>query len=262
MKQIEAAAMKGLQDKVCLVTGGAGAIGRAICHRLAEERAMVCVLDCDGARTAETVEWLRAKGSRVSSVECDIAEIEAVRRAVVEAEKLGPIDVLVNCAGWDKLVRFVDSHAGLWDRLIGINLRGPIALHHAVLPSMIARRAGRIINIASDAGRVGSSGEAVYSACKGGIIAFTKSIAREVAAQGITVNAVCPGPTDTPILRSFLDEGEWGKKTFDALTRAIPMRRLGEPDDICGMVAFLASDEARFVTGQVISVSGGLTMNG
>ena len=188
----------------------------------------------------------------------DISNYEEARSAVSGEA----IDVLVNNAGWDRFQNFVDTDPKDWEALIDINLRGPLNMHHLVLPQMISRASGRVINISSDAARVGSSGESVYSACKGGIIAFSKTVAREVARQGITVNVVCPGPTDTPILRGFLGEGEAGKKVYDALVRAIPMKRVGQPDDIPGIVAFLASDEASFITGQVISVSGGLTMAG
>lgn len=255
--------MKGLSDKVMLVTGAGGKIGRAIALRLAEERAIVGALDLSTEHAQESAKLISEREGRAVALQADITDVSSVQNAVNELSRAhGPVDVLVNCAGWDRLVKFIDTDPPLWDRLIAINLRGPIALHHAVLPSMIERKRGAIINIASDAGRVGSSGESVYAACKGGIIAFSKSIAREVAGYGVTVNAVCPGPTDTPLFRSFLEEGDWGKKVFDALAKAIPMRRLGEPEDIAGMVAFLASDEARFVTGQVISISGGLTMNG
>lgn len=149
-----------------------------------------------------------------------------------------------------------------WEQLISINLRGPLNMHHLVVPQMVKRGAGRVINISSDAARVGSSNESVYSACKGGVLAFSKTLAREVARKGITVNVVCPGPTDTPILRGFLGEGEAGQKVYDALVRAIPMKRVGQPEDMPGIIAFLASDEAAYITGQVISVSGGLTMAG
>ena len=159
-------------------------------------------------------------------------------------------------------MNFVDTDAAFWDKIIDINLRGPLNVTHVILKGMVQRGAGRVVSIASDAARVGSSGEAVYSACKGGIISLTKTLAREVATKGITVNCVCPGPTDTPILRSFASEGESGRKVYDALQRAIPMKRMGEPDDIPGVIAFFASEDAAFVTGQVISVSGGLTMAG
>src|SRR5262249_40831696 len=173
----------------------------------------------------------------------------------------GPVDVLINNAGWDKFAYFLETGPELWEQLIAINLKGPINLHHAVLKGMQARKAGRVISIASDAGRVGSSMEAVYSACKRGIIAFTKQMAREMARSGVTLNAVCPGPSETALLGQFL-EGPQGQRIYEGLKRAIPLGRLGQPDDIPGIVAFLASDDAGFVTGQVISVSGGLTMQG
>jgi 2-hydroxycyclohexanecarboxyl-CoA dehydrogenase len=255
--------MQGLSGKIALVTGAGGVIGRAIALRLAREQAIVGALDLDGEAAEATALAITSAGGRAHALQADITDDRAIARAIGElGDAAGPVDVLVNCAGWDRLARFVDTDPALWDRLIAINLRGPIALHHAVLPGMIERKRGAIVNISSDAGRVGSSGESVYAACKGGIIALTKSIAREVAGAGISVNVVCPGPTDTPILRSFLDEGDYGKKLFDALQRSIPMRRLGTGEDIAGIVAFLASDEASFITGQVISVSGGLTMNG
>ena len=188
----------------------------------------------------------------------DIADYSAARRALTDVE----IDVLVNNAGWDRFQNFVDTQPEDWEALIAVNLRGPLNMHHLVVPQMMARKRGRIVNISSDAARVGSSGEAVYAACKGGIISFSKTLAREVARSGITVNVVCPGPTDTPILRSFLGEGEAGQKVHDALVRAVPMKRVGQPADIPGIVAFLASEEAGYITGQVISVSGGLTMAG
>jgi 2-hydroxycyclohexanecarboxyl-CoA dehydrogenase len=245
--------VRGLAGKAVLVTGGGGAIGAALCRRFAAEGARLLVAD----RVRESAERVAAECKGAALV-FDIADHTAGKSALREHA----VDVLVNNAGWDRFQSFVDTKVDDWEQLIAINLRGPLNMHHIVLPQMLARGRGRIVNISSDAARVGSSGEAVYSACKGGIISFSKTLAREVARRGITVNVVCPGPTDTPILRGFLGEGEAGQKVYDALVRAIPMKRVGQPDDIPGIVAFLASDEAAFITGQVISVSGGLTMAG
>jgi len=238
--------------KTVLVTGGGGAIGAAICRRFAKS-ANVLV----GDRNREAAERV-AREVNGKALVFDISKYDDAKKAVAGEA----IDILVNNAGWDRFQNFTDTKPEEWDALIDINLRGPLNMHHLVVPGMLQRGSGRVINISSDAARVGSSGEAVYSACKGGIIAFSKTLAREVARKGITVNVVCPGPTDTPILRGFLGEGEAGQKVYDALVRAIPMKRVGQPDDIPGIVAFLASDEAAFITGQVISVSGGLTMAG
>ena len=238
--------MRGLDGKAVLVTGGGGAIGTAICLRF-------LVAD----RVRESAERVAAECKGTALV-FDIADYAAAKAALAERT----VEVLVNNAGWDRFQNFVETKPEHWEELIAINLRGPLNMHHLVLPQMMARSRGRIVNISSDAARVGSSGEAVYSGCKGGIISFSKTLAREVARKGISVNVVCPGPTDTPILRGFLGEGEAGQKVYDALVRAIPMKRVGQPDDIPGIVAFLASDEAAFITGQVISVSGGLTMAG
>lgn len=245
--------MKGLADKTVLVTGGGGAIGSAICRRFAEEGARMLVADRIGEKAAGVAREVSGE-----SLVFDIADYPAAAKALDGRE----VDVLVNNAGWDRFQNFVDTKPEEWRALIDVNLRGPLNMHHLVLPGMLARRRGRVINISSDAARVGSSGEAVYSACKGGILSFSKTLAREVARQGVTVNVVCPGPTDTPILRGFLGEGDGGQKVYEALVRAIPMKRVGQPQDIPGLVAFLASDEAAFITGQVISVSGGLTMSG
>ena len=245
--------MKGLAGKSVLVTGGGGAIGSAICRRFAQEGAQVLVAD----RARDAAERV-AKECKGTALVYDIADYGAAKAAIGERA----VDVLVNNAGWDRFQNFTETKPEEWEQLIAINLRGPLNMHHLVLPQMVKRGGGRIVSISSDAARVGSSGEAVYSACKGGIISFSKTLAREVARKAITVNVVCPGPTDTPILRGFLGEGEAGQKVYDALVRAIPMKRVGQPDDISGIVAFLASDEAAFITGQVISVSGGLTMAG
>jgi 2-hydroxycyclohexanecarboxyl-CoA dehydrogenase len=252
--------MRGLAGKIVVVTGAGGAIGRAISIRFAEEGAKVAVLDKNEAAGAETA---RLAGGGALALGCDITDYAAVARAVAEVEsQLGPIDVLVNNAGWDRLQSFADTEPGFWETLIAINLRGPLNLHHVVGRRMLSRRSGRVVNIASDAGRVGSSGEAVYAACKGGLIAFSKTVAREWAQAHVNVNVVCPGPTDTPLFHSFLGEGEDGKKIHASLERSIPWKRIGRPDDIPGAVAFLASDDAAFITGQVLSVSGGLTMHG
>jgi 2-hydroxycyclohexanecarboxyl-CoA dehydrogenase len=192
----------------------------------------------------------------------DIADRPAVDAAVRAAEEaLGPVDVLVNNAGWERLALFVDSDPVLWDRLLAVNFRGPLNVTHAVLPGMVARRRGRIVSIASDAGRVGSTGEAVYSGCKAAVIGFSKALAREVARHGITVNVVCPGPTDTQLLADVM-AGERGQKILAGMQRTIPLGRLATPDDVAGAVAYLVSDDAGYVTGQVLSVSGGLTMAG
>jgi 2-hydroxycyclohexanecarboxyl-CoA dehydrogenase len=255
--------MRGLHGKSAIVTGGGGGIGRAICVRLGESGARVGVFDLDKAAADRTVEALAAKEAAATAYEVDITDYAAVTRAVEAFERdVGPTDVLVNNAGWDKFAYFLTTEPDLWRKIIAINLEGPINLHHAVLKGMQARRAGRVVNIASDAGRVGSSMEAVYSGAKGGIIAFTKTMAREMARSGVTLNVVCPGPTETPLLETLTGSGDQGARVHEGLKRAIPLGRLGQPEDIAGIVAFLASDEAAYITGQVISVSGGLTMHG
>ncbi len=255
--------MKGLDGKVAIVTGAGGAIGRAIARRLGEAGCAVGVFDKDLPAAQATVAELASHERRALAVRCDITDYAAVAAAVDECErKLGPTDVLVNNAGWDRAIDFLATEPPFWEELIAINLRGPLNVHHVVLRRMAERKRGRVVNISSDAGRVGSSGESVYAACKGGVIALTKTLARELASTGITLNVVCPGPTETPLLASFLGEGERGQKIYEGLKRSIPMKRLGQPDDVAGAVAFFASDESAFMTGQVVSVSGGLTMHG
>ena len=246
--------MRGLQGKVVLVTGAGRGMGKAISERLAEEGALVAVTDVEEKTAVETASGLEgAAGFRL-----DITDADEVSRRVEEIMAgLGPIDALVNNAGWDRAAPFLQTDEDLWERLIDINLRGPIRMTKAVLPQMVERQTGRIVNISSDAGRVGSSGESVYSACKAGIIGFGKTVAREVARYGITVNAICPGPTDTALLAEFAEGNE---KLIEALKKGIPMRRIGVPEDIAGVVAFMVSDDAGFITGQTLSVSGGLTM--
>ena len=249
------------EEHPVIVTGGASGIGRAIVERLAREGARVGIFDMNGEAAGRLAAGLRGAGHEVWSYTVDIADNEVVRAAVDRfVGAAGALYGLVNNAGWDKAVNFVDSDEALWRKVIDINLRGPINVTHAALKQMLARGEGRIVSVASDAGRVGSSGEAVYSAAKGGIIAFMKTLARENARAGITCNTVCPGPTDTPLLASF-DASSEGKLAR-ALERAIPMGRLGQPDDSPGIVNYFLSGEARFVTGQTISVSGGLSMVG
>lgn len=255
--------MRGLRDKVAIITGGGGAIGRAIARRLGDEGVVVGILDRNGAAGEETVRILQQSGGRAAACAADIADYRAVEEAVGALERQnGPTEILVSNAGWDQAGNFLDTSPAVWESLIAVNLIGPLNLHHVVLRGMVERGRGRVVNIASDAARVGSSGEAVYAAAKAGVVAFTKTVAREVANLRITLNVVCPGPTDTPLFAAFAGEGQAGQKLRAALERAIPFKRLGQPEDIAGIVAFLASDEAGYITGQVISVSGGLTMHG
>lgn len=255
--------MRGLKDRVAIVTGAAGGIGQAICRRFVAEGVRLAAADVNGPALAGLAGELKASGGDVLPLAFDITRPDEVEAAVARAqEAFGRIDILVNNAGWDIAKPFVETDPALWDKIIAINLVGPLNLHKAVLPRLIAGGGGKVVNIASDAGRVGSSGESVYSACKGGLIAFSKTIARECARENVRVNVVCPGPTDTPLLRSFVGEGEFGQKIYDGLRKAIPLKRLGEPDDLPGIIAFLSSADADFITGQVISVSGGLTMHG
>jgi 2-hydroxycyclohexanecarboxyl-CoA dehydrogenase len=242
-----------------MVTGAGRGIGASIADALAARGAAVAVCDVDaGAADKSAAAVAGRHGVRTVGVAADISEGAAVRAAVsAVADALGPVDILVNNAAVDVIKSFVDSTEEEWDRIISVNLRGTITVSRAVLDDMIARGTGKIIHIASDAGRVGSSGEAVYSATKGGVIAFGKALAREVARHGITVNTVCPGPTDTALLGQVAD---YSQKMYEATIRAIPLRRPAEPAEVAGVVAFLATDAAAYMTGQTLSVSGGLTM--
>ena len=245
-----------MSGRVAFVTGGAGGIGSAICRRLAADGHHVVVADLSS-------EAARAVADEVggTAVEIDVADPASCEAAVRGAAGgPGPVEILVNCAGWDELKPFLDSDEAFQSKVLEINLGGPIRLTRLVLPSMIEARWGRLVNIASDAGRVGSSLEAIYSGAKGGLIAFTKTIAREVARHGITANTVCPGPTNTPLVASIMAASTDGDRVLASMTKAVPMRRMGEPDDIAPAVAYFASEAASFVTGQTLSVSGGLTM--
>lgn len=255
--------MKGLAGKNVLITGAASGIGRATALRFAEEGAAVAILDLDVDGAHQTVSQIEALGQKGAAEQADISDYGAVQAALAKLERaVGTIDILVNNAGWDKAAPFLETEPDLWQKIVAINLMGPINLHHLIVAGMVERGGGKVVNVASDAGRVGSSGEAVYAACKGGVIAFTKTLARELARANVQINTVCPGPTDTPLLASFKPDGEAGDKLIAGLQRAIPMRRLGRPEDYPGMIAFLASADADYITGQTISVSGGLTMHG
>jgi 2-hydroxycyclohexanecarboxyl-CoA dehydrogenase len=249
--------MRGLRAKPVVVTGAAGGIGTAIVRRLAEEGCAVGVFDIDLAGAERLAAEISTAGGVAEAFGPDITDGAGVESAIAAfCDRTGGIGGLVNNAGWDRAVPFVESDPAFWRKVIDVNLYGPLHVTRAVLPRMIEQGSGRVVSIASDAGRVGSSGESVYSACKGGIIAFSKTIAREVARHGITVNCVSPGPTDTALFAAVDESGKLQK----ALARAIPLGRIGSPDDLPGAVAFLLSDDAAFITGQTISVSGGLTM--
>lgn len=243
-------------SRVAFVTGGGGGIGAAICRSLAEAGHKVVVSDIafDNARAvADEIGGL--------AVETDVADPASVQKSASEVvAELGAVDILVNCAGWDLFMPFVDTDESFQEKVLAINLSGPIRMTRAFLPGMIERGWGRLIHISSDAGRVGSSFEAIYSGAKGGIISFSKTIAREAARKGVTSNTICPGPTETALLQSVVGDGPKSDKMMEGLKRAVPMKRLGQPEDIGPAVAFLASDDASFITGQTLSISGGLTM--
>ena len=255
--------MRGLDNRVVIVTGGAGGIGGATCRRFAEEGARVCVYDLNADGAEQLACALRDGGARAEAAAVDITDHAAVAAAVAATEQsMGPVDVLVNNAGHDEFRPFLATDPPFWQKIIAINLTGALNMLHAVLPGMAERGRGRIVNVASDAARVGSSGESVYSACKGGLVSLSKTLAREHARQGITINTVCPGPTETALLAGFMAGAGNPDKLAEAFRRAVPMGRLGQPGDLPGAIAFLASEDAAFITGQVLSVSGGLTMNG
>ena len=252
--------MTSLLGRTALVTGAAGGIGRAIVRAIAEAGANVVVADLDGLAASEVADSLRsaAKGTLLP-VTLDVSSAASVRAALdrVEAE-LGGVDILVNNAGIDTIEPFVESSEPTWRRIVEVNYLGTVITTRAVLDGMIERSYGRIVNISSDAGKVGASGEVVYSGTKGAVIAFGKALAREVATKGITVNAVCPGPTDTALLKQVSDRSP---KMMSAIARAVPMKRIGTPEDVAPAVVFLAGDGASYITGQSLSVSGGLSMS-
>ena len=248
-------------NRVALVTGGGSGIGREICKGLAADQRQVAVADLNREGAAETVAQIEQAGGTAIVVEMDIANSDSVAMGLLQTvDELGPVEILVNCAGWDDLMPFLDTDEPFWDRVIEINYKGALRTTHGCLPAMIDAGWGRIVNIGSDAGRVGSSLEAVYSGAKGAIIAFTKTIAREMARKGITANTVCPGPTATPLLDGIVAASDDGDKVIGAMARAVPMKRVGQPHEVASAVVYFCSEDAGFISGQTLSVSGGLTM--
>ncbi|MEX2653666.1 MAG: SDR family NAD(P)-dependent oxidoreductase [Acidimicrobiia bacterium] len=255
--------MRGLEDRVVVVTGGGGGIGSATCVRFSSEGAKVAVLDLSETAAAAVADAITAAGGTARGYQCDITDRSHVDSALEAITRdLGPVDILVNNAGWDVFKPFADTHPDEWRRLIDVNLIGPLNVTHTVLAGMASRQFGRVVFVASDAARVGSSGEAVYAACKAGMLGLSKTLAREHARDGITFNVVCPGPTDTALLDGVTASASNPDKLREAFRRAIPLGRIGEPEDLPGAICFFASDDAAFITGQVLSVSGGLTMVG
>jgi 2-hydroxycyclohexanecarboxyl-CoA dehydrogenase len=249
-----------LEGRTALVTGAAGGIGSAISRHLALAGANVAACDLDGDAAKRIAAELAGMGKgTIAGYAMDVSDSSNVADVVaaVEAQQ-GPIDILVNNAGIDKIERFIESTEDTWKKVISVNYLGTVIVTRSVLDGMIERRYGRIVNIGSDAGRVGTSGEAVYAGTKGAVIAFGKALARETATKGITINTVCPGPTDTALLKQVSDRSEG---MMDALAKAVPMKRIGTPDDIAPAVVFFAGDGAAYITGQTLSVSGGLTMS-
>lgn len=250
-----------LKGKTALVTGGGQGIGRAIVLALAREGAQVAVLDVAKDRAEAVTREVEALSVKGLALGADLRRRAEVERAIAEiVAQWGQLDVVVNNAGWDRMQPFLESDEETWDKIIGINFKGALYVLKAALPHMIARGGGRVVSIASDAGRVGSSNEAVYAGTKGALIAFSKTLAREVARHGITVNVVCPGITETALLQGMREESAKNARVIEAIGRAIPLGRIGVPEDIAGAVVFLASPEAGYITGQTLSVSGGLTM--
>ena len=251
-----------MTERVALVTGGGSGIGREICVGLAAAGRKVAAADLNLDGALETASLISATGGTAIAVHMDVADSDAVQGGILQVlDELGPPEILVNCAGWDELMPFLSTDEDFWDRVIEINYKGVLRTVHACLPSMTENGWGRIVNIASDAGRVGSSFEAVYSGAKGGVIGFTKTIAREAARSGVTANVVCPGPTDTPLLDGIVAASDDGDKIIGAMARAVPMKRVGTPIEVASAVIYFCSEEAAFVTGQTLSVSGGLTMS-
>lgn len=251
-----------MSKQTAFVTGGAQGIGKGISTSLAQAGFHVVIADLNSETAEATAQEITASGGAASAVQVDVTSKDSVDAAAAKVAKdVAPIDVLVNNAGWDDFKPFLETDEDFWSKIVELNFKGHLRTIKAIVPGMVERGYGRVVNIGSDAGRVGSSLEAVYSGAKGGVIAFTKTLAREIATNGVTANCVCPGPTDTPALRKFINgAGDNADKVIGGMKRGVPMKRLGTPEDIGPAVAFFASEGAGFVTGQTLSVSGGLTM--
>lgn len=250
-----------LKGKTAIVTGAGRGIGRAIALTLAREGADVAVLDILRDNAEGVRGEIEALGAGGLALGVDLTRRQEVNRAVEDTiARFGRLDVVVNNAGWDKMELFLDSEEEAWDKVIAVNFKSVLYVCKAALPHMVQRNTGKVVNIASDAGRVGSMGEAVYAGTKGAIIAFSKTLAREMARYQITVNVVCPGLTETPLLQGIRSQSPKTEKVIEAVTRAIPLGRVGQPEEIAEAVLFLASPAADYITGQTLSVSGGLTM--
>ena len=250
-----------LSNRVAVITGGSRGIGKAIALAFVDHGSDIVIADVLEKESRETVGEIEKLGRKVLFLKTDITVKAQVDEAVQKVvDTFGKVDIMVNCAGWDSMMPFIQSTPEFWDKVIAINYKGVLNFTHAVLGHMIPKNYGKIINIGSDAGRVGSMGESVYSGCKGAVMAFTKTMARETARYKINVNCVCPGPTPTPLVEEMKAEGGIAQKVFQGMENIIPLKRMGGPEDIAYAVAFLVSDEANFITGQTLSVSGGLTM--
>ncbi|MBW1984851.1 MAG: glucose 1-dehydrogenase [Deltaproteobacteria bacterium] len=250
-----------LKEQVAIVTGGARGIGRGISLTLAQQEASVVIADLLEEEADSTVTEIKRSGGFAISIKTDITSLESVESMVATAkDHFGPIDILVNNAGWDRIIPFAETTPEFWNKIIDINFKGMLNCIYSVMDDMILKNRGKIINISSDAARVGSMGEAIYAGAKGAVISFSKSLARELARNQINVNVICPGPSSTPMVDEMKAESEFAEKILSSMDRIIPLKRMGLPEDIANAVVFLASKEADFITGQVLSVSGGLTM--
>lgn len=252
----------GFEGKTAIVTGGAQGIGRAIALRLARDGANVGILDINKDQASKTAEEVKKLGVGATAIECNVTDYPKVKEAVDKIHKeYGSIDILINNAGIDESRAFVDTDEALWDRILNVNYRSFLIVSHVCIPYMIEQKSGNIVSMGSDAGRIGAAGEVLYCGTKAAIMASSKALARELIRYNIRVNAVSPGPVHTD-LWDQLHPGEKGQKVTEAVTRVIPMRRLGTPEDVADVVAFFVSDDSRYLTGQVLSIDGGLTMIG